>query len=456
MKNFAVNLIKLAALAAGLICGIQTGYAQEVISLERACELARENSPQIQAQKYAVDAADAQLSEAKYYWAPKFSFKSQFGPMPKVTDITDSEEDIWDNILGSWGFTTRNYLEFWFPIFTSTKIYHTHELAKIGLKVEELRAENEVINVEYDVSRAYIGLQLANAAADVIKEAEDYVERIQNEYNALMESGSEDVKQTDQYRIDIAAANLYRLKNQIAAKRDYAERALSVHTQLELPIKVEEMNFDPEKVVLKSAEEILALAHEHRGDLRLLEEAETAANLEAKIQWLNWWPDLVVAGELYYKYSNAVPKLDIDNFFISDSYNGKGFALGFVLKWDLDPVRQAFQVRQANAKADRMRAQHELAIAGIDLEVSEQYQDTYNQLLNIDITYKSRRSAKRFLTQELMDYEAGDGKVDNIVSALTTYIEQRSMYLQALHDYRVSLVKLQKVTGVSSTSDLIQ
>ena len=127
-----------------------------------------------------------------------------------------------------------------------------------------------------------------------------------------------------------------------------------------------------------------------------------------------------------------------------------------MLKWDLDPVRQVFKVRQANAKVDRMHAQRELAIAGIDLEVSEQYQNTANHLANIQITYKSRRSAKRFLTQELLNYQAGEGSVDDMITALTTYIEQRTMYLQALHDYRVALVKLQKVTGAADTADLLK
>lgn len=445
-------LQKIAITIASFFTFGSLAYAQEVVTLERALELARENSPQIHAQDYAIEAAEAQLSEAKYYWTPKFEFKSTFGPMPKEKDITASEDDIWDNFFDSWGFTTRNYLDFWFPIFTSTKVYHTHELAKIGLDVEKLRKENEILNVEYDVSRAYIGLQLANAAQDVIKEAEGYVERIQNEYNKLMENGSDAVKETDQYRIDIAYSNLLRLKNEIAAKRDYAEHALSVHTKLPLPIAVSEMNFDKEEVFLKPYEDVLAIAHENRGDLKLLAQGEAAADLQAKLEWLNWWPDFVIAGEVYYKFSNAVPKLETENFFLKDSYNGKGFALGFMIKWNLDPVRQVFKVRQADAKAERMRAQRELAIAGIDLEVSEQYQKTANLLANIEITHKSRRSAKRFLTNELMNYEAGDGDVNDMISALTTYIEQRSMYLQALHDYRVGLVKLQKTVG---SADLI-
>ena len=167
-RSFFVQMISkikdfIGAMALAAVCA--TSYAPEAtaetITLERAYELAHANSPQIEAQGYARDAAQAQVSEAKYYWAPKFALKSQFGPMPKSKDIRSSENDIWDNFFDSWGFTTRNSLEFWLPLFTSTKVYQTHQLAKIGLEVEELRVQNEILNVEYDVARAYYGLQLA-------------------------------------------------------------------------------------------------------------------------------------------------------------------------------------------------------------------------------------------------------------------------------------------------------
>ena len=216
------------------------------------------------------------------------------------------------------------------------------------------------------------------------------------------------------------------------------------------------MDFDNAKEELQSQDEVLDLARANRGDLKLLDASVRAADKQAHIEWLNWWPDLILVGEVYYKFSNAVPKLEEKNFYIKDSYNGRGFGLGFMIKWDLDPVRQVFKVRQADAKAERTRAQRELAISGIELEVTEQYQNTATALANIAITYQSRRSAKRFLTKALFDYEAGDGDVGDMISALTTFIEQRSMYLQALHDYRIALVKLQKVTGVATADTLLK
>ena len=428
------------------------------LTLEDAYQLATANSPQVAAQRYAVDAAQAQVSEAKYYWAPKFSLSSKFGPMPSTSDSKESQNDIWSHFFeDEWGFTTRNSLEFWLPLFTSMKVYNTHELAKIGLEVEHLRVENEELNVRYDVARAYYGLQLAIAGEDVIQEAEGYVERIQTEFTRMLEEGSDKVSKTDQYRIDIAVANLYRLKDQIHASRIYAEKALSVHTRLDLPIEVEEMDFSDDVLNLKSYEAVLDYARLHRGDLKLLDCARDAAKLQAKIQWLNWWPDLVLAGEVSYRFSNAVPEFTHkDDFYFSDSYNGYGFALGFVLRWNLDPVSQVFKVRQADAKADRITAQRELAISGIELEINKQYYEVDVKRHNIEITKNSRRSAKRFLTQELMNYEAGEGDVEKLISALTTFIEQRSLYLSALHDYRVGLVRLQLAVGASNVFDLVE
>lgn len=453
MKKFLVVFIQMVLFWCACVSWVQA----KPLSLEEAYALATANSPQVVAQRYAVEAAQAQVSEAKYYWAPKFSLTSKFGPMPKSSDVTESQNDIWSHFFDdAWGFTTRNSLEFWLPLFTSTKVYNTHALAKIGLEVEQFRAENEALNVRYDVARAYYGLQLAIAAEAVIAEAESYVERIQKEYDRMMEEGSEKVSKTDQYRIDIAVANLYRIKDQIHASRIYAEKALSVHTRLALPIEVEEMDFSDHVARLRPYEEVLDYARVNRGDLKLLDCARDAAKLQAKIQWLNWWPDLVLAGEATYRFSNAVPKFNHEDFYISDSYNGYGFALGFVLRWNLDPVGQVFKVRQADAKAERMEAQRSLAIAAIELEVSKQYHEVEAKAHNIEITKNARRAAKRFLTQELMNYEAGEGNVDKLISALTTFIEQRSLYLSVLHDYRVGLVSLQNVVGAVQPDALVE
>ena len=59
-----------------MLCMSSAAFAEDVLTLEKAYALARANSPQIIAQQYAVEAAEAQASEAKYYWTPKFEFKS--------------------------------------------------------------------------------------------------------------------------------------------------------------------------------------------------------------------------------------------------------------------------------------------------------------------------------------------------------------------------------------------
>ena len=82
-RSFFVQMISkikdfIGTMAWAAICA--TSYAPEAtaetITLERAYELAHANSTQIEAQGYARDAAQAHVSEAKYYWAQTFALKS--------------------------------------------------------------------------------------------------------------------------------------------------------------------------------------------------------------------------------------------------------------------------------------------------------------------------------------------------------------------------------------------
>ncbi len=423
-------------------------------TLEELQLIASSNSPQIGASDSEVAYAEARLGQAKYYWTPKLQWDINFIPMPKA-DVQDGEGDVYKEGDG-WGIFFQTELEAYMPIFSSMKIYNTCILAEMGVDAEKLKRENERIKVSYDVARAFYALQLADAGLHVIADAQHYIERIQTQYEKLMKSGSPSVKKSDRYRIELEGAKLEKMRNEAISGRKLARTALGVHTKLEGRIDVVEMSYRVSKrEQLMPYDALLAEARKARIDLQLLQIKQQAARQEAYIKWLGWWPDFALAASIDYAYSNAVPGNGDDTIFSSDRFNHFRYGVLLKMRWKLDPVRQIFEVRQADAKAQKAVYERELAIQGIELQIEEQYNKTANERKNVDISYLARRSAKRFLSQELMDYEAGDGNVRNLVDALTDYLTQRSNYLYALHNYWVAVEKLRKVSGLSRVTIVI-
>ncbi|MDX9720157.1 MAG: TolC family protein [Myxococcota bacterium] len=423
------------------------------LSLSDAISMGLTRSPQIEAAEFASQKAALVVDEASWAWTPKLELSSTWAPMPKV-ELDSTDEKAFED-LGEWGFFTKNSVELGLPVFTFFKLSTVEELAEIGLDVELLKEREARLKVSYDVARAFYGLQLANAGLVVSKEATGLLERISREYEKLWSQGDPSVKKTDRYRIEMAASSLTLLHNELEMGRQLAEQGLRLHLELEGEFELPKMRFRPDEAVLLSLDAVLELARSKRLDLQMLDKAVQASELNAKLESLKWWPDIVFGARLNQAYSNAVPEVPEETIYAYDPYNSFGFGVALTLQWKLDPVNRYFKVAEADTELLKLQQQQQLARSAAALEVEKLYLESLNAQQQVDLVQSSRRSAKRFMTQELVDYEVGGGKVDDVISGVRGYIEQRSLYLQSLYDFRLSLVRLQLATGAESVSELL-
>lgn len=422
------------------------------VDLDEAISLGLTRSPQIDAAELSTQKAALVVDEAFWAWTPKLELNLTIAPFPEVKDDTTTDADVLKEAPGV-GIYTKNSLEFVMPIFTSFKYTTANELAAIGLDVEKLREEEARLQVTWDVTRAYYGLQLANALADVLSEAESLMGRVEKGWRELYDAGSDKVSRTDQYEIDIARASLEALAAEAREKRQLAREALRVHTRLQGAYTVDTMRFTIDEVELRPLDEIQALARTRRLDLRQLEKGLEAADLNAQLQWLQWWPDFYIAGGINLNYNNAVP--ESTRFYDDDPYNTFGVGILAGMRWKLDPANRAFKVDQAEVEAEKIRAQRELAYSGAMLQVEEAYLGAQTRQARVQAAQRARRSAKRLMTQELLDYESGGGDVDDAIRAVQKYFDARTAFLVSLHDYRVALAKLRLQTGAESVDALL-
>jgi outer membrane protein TolC len=425
------------------------------LTLPQAIALGIERSFRMEASSAAIAKAEAVQGEADWAWTPKLEFDSYFVPMPKLK-ADDADFDVFDR-LGNWGVYTKNDFRMTMPLFTFFKISTAQDLAAVGVEAEQVRRTQEQLQIVLEVARAYYGLQLANASMVILDDAEETLEKASTTLDRLLEEGKDNVSKSDRYQIEIAEAdfNLRRIKAQQGQR--FATDALRVHTRLTSPIEVPKMNFIPDSVNFKTLEEVIDFALNHRLDLQLVERGVAAQTLKLRMEKLNWTPDLYFALSLNYAYSNAVEPIpgDLSELYIFDPYNSFGFGFVFGLRWRNDPVNRTFKVEQESHELTKINALRELARRGAALDVEQAYFNVTNAQMSVQLLRKSRRAAKRRMTQLYSDYEAGTGNVDILSRAVITYFEQRAQFLAALHDFRIAAVQLQLSTGATSLPDLI-
>lgn len=424
------------------------------VTLPEAISLGLTRSPQLEAARLASQKAAVRIDEAAYGWSPKIKVRSTLVPMPRL------EEDDTDfavfSAFDSFGIFTRNELSVVIPVFTFFKLTTAEELASIGLDVAQLEEEQVRLQITYDVVRAYYALQLAKALDTVADDSESFIGRADSALDRLLKEGAEGVDKKDKNRLDVAKAELEIRAIEVKQGEMLAREAMRVHTNLGA-FRIPKMNFRPDEVELQSLEAVQSLARRNRVDLKMLSKGLEAQRLNLELETLKWFPDFAVAAQVNYSFSDAVEEVpeDEDSIYVNDPFNAFGIGALLVLEWNIDPVQRSFRVEREDIELSRLEKLRDLAWRGADLEVQKAYFETVLALETVGITRKARRSAKRLNTQDLADYELGGGDIDDVVRSLQGYFTKRVEYLQALFEFRVSIARLQLLTGATSINDLL-
>jgi len=364
------------------------------------------------------------------------------------------------------GISLPNEINMFVPIFTFFKLDRLHDLAKVGLEIETLGVEQQRLNVTFDVVQAYFAVQGADALRSVLRKADGDIDRAERALEKLLEQGSDNVSDSDKAQLDLARKEFELRIFEAEQNQALARSALRVHTMIDGPITVGEMNYRPDRVTLKTKDEVIALADQQRIDLRTLDRAVEAARLNARLRQLQWAPDFFFAARATINYNseiereipavNGVDYSDIE-LFLNNPYNARGFGFLFGLRWNLDPVTQTHNVRQADFQYLQVLEQAELARRGAHLQIEREYAATTLALYRARNALKQRRAAKKRMVPMLADFEVGGNltNVDVLVRAVRQYYEKQAEYLIALVTFRVQLFRLQMIAGVGSVNVLL-
>ncbi|MEZ4288755.1 MAG: TolC family protein [Polyangiales bacterium] len=123
--------------------------------------LAVEHYPGIAADKAAVAAAQARLTEAKFAPFSTFAIEGAFGLTPGAKGTPTYSPDSQIPINNKWGPIYGLRVEGLIPLYSFGKIRGLKHAAEAGVDVAEHQVDVSLSRVVHDVRRAYFGLQLA-------------------------------------------------------------------------------------------------------------------------------------------------------------------------------------------------------------------------------------------------------------------------------------------------------
>lgn len=298
-------------------------------------------------------------------------------------------------------------------------------------------AESDYQSTQYAVVMnaqvAYFSLMQAEQVTMVNEEAVDRAEGHLKQAQAFYTVGRRPQFDVTKAEVDLANANvdLIRSRNQVQLARLQLENAMGVRPAGEYSIQ---KGFDLQPVTL-TLDSIMSIAMGQRPELTSARSRLEANNALVSAAWDQHLPTL-----------SLLSSWNWSNFDYSPLF--RRWTAGLTVSF---PVFQGFaisaQTDQARANADASRANLEILIESVMLDVEQNFLGIKEASERIAATSKLVEQAEQSLTLAEKQYAAGVGTEIEVADARLSLSNAKITRIQALYDYSTALVRLKHSIG---------
>jgi outer membrane protein TolC len=177
----------------------------------------------------------------------------------------------------------------------------------------------------------------------------------------------------------------------------------------------------------------------------MLDAAIEAQEAKVGIERARYYPDLAVAGNVGFAWTNAAQ--DQHNPWIYDPLNYASYGLALVLECPFDFGMDYARVDEAEATLRRMRQQREALAQASLVEVDDAVAGLHEAGGRMEAWDRGRLAAKRWLIAVLQGMTLGLHEASDLTDALVAYFQNELNYLNAVYDYDMAWARLALTTG---------
>ncbi len=415
-----------------------------VFALPEAVRFAQEHSGLVQAARAGTEALEARLRQAEWIAWPHASFKALLAPMARqYGDPMSGGTD-----LGEWGVFAYTEVSGTWPLYTFGKIANLKEAARLGVNVGRAREEIARAEAAFRVKRLFHALALAREMAEVIREGREYLDKARRHLDDLEAADDPSFDPVDRMKMRVTDASVLGRELQAARGAEVARASLRVAMGLDPddPVEFEAGSLRPVPVPDGlSAEDLVRRALQSRPDLVALRRGIRVREAEVAARRAAFWPNLFVAGQFRYGYSNvADPQASP---FANDPFNTytAGGALG--IEMDFEIGKKLGELREAEAEAARLKAEAEEAERGVRLEVEKTFREMQDARRMVEAQEDAVSAARGWVIAKTDLYENGLCDLNDVLTGLVQFFQARMDALQAIHDFNVAVAALERAVG---------
>ena len=419
-----------------------------VCSLAECYQRAMQNSPQMAAAYTDLDKYEAKLREATSALYPRFDITGFFSILPRK-----KEGAIGENPFTDWDWTRigplmTGQVSVVQVLWTFGKIDTLRRMARTGLSVGKTIRAVARLELNYQISRAWWTLVLADELDEIIEKADKHLAKERERIETLRDDG-DDYNPTDLLRLRMLQADFESRAREAGGGRVRAIDGLRLAMGLPDGSTVKARHDGLVRVVWQERAigvwERLAAANHPRllarrgGTLVRLQQVQLAKDRR--------WPDLLLTGRVAYTYA-PTRELDAGDSLATNPTNPTQSGGGVALRWPLHIARTSAKIDHAEVALRRARADQRADEHKIRLEVRRLYRELSDATAMVAIHERAMKAARGWLRAESEMHEGGFQEYDEVLRSIEQYYRRRLTWLNSIYNHNVKLAETSRAVGM--------
>ena len=429
--------------------------AAQPLSLQQAIAIALKQNQSLQATQFKLQAAEAGVMAARGNLVPTLTATGNMMRLNSMIDMGAGNPvplpvfDVAHTQIGTvnmpmLSITTNGIgdayagkLSASWPIYTGGRIWQGFQISRLARDEVKQELDTTRATVVLTVTQAYYDLLLVQQVLAVTEEAIASIQKHADQVQALYDKGM--VSKLDLLRVQVQLSNMQPqlIKLQNAAELARQSFNLVLNRDLAAPVALSDsLTYAPVNV---DSAKLVQWAMDGRPELKQVILGVRMAEKARLISWSGYQPSVVLMADYSTSKGQGLASADIWQ---------KNWDVGVAASWTLfDGLGTAGKIRQAGYNVRQLQVTRDQVEDYIRLDVIANYLTLQANQKAILSQQHAVEQAQEALRMSQARYQSGQATNLDVLDANLALSQAETNQIQAVHDYLVSLAKLEKATG---------
>lgn len=411
------------------------------VSLDEILKATVQNNGMIQESQAEVEAARAQLEQAKAALYPKASAMILAAPIFEETGNALASNSNWSK----WGPFVTGGLQVVQPLYTFGMISSYRKAAEGQIAAKTGLAEAKRNDVLMQAKEMYFGYQMATDLEKLVEDLSSFLEEaVKTAEEQAREKKKSTVKPHDVFRLKTALNDLQQKKLYATAAKKTAERAIAWLSGMNFK-NLEVGRLKAPAFEKQTLEEYIKIAKANRPEFKALSAGQEARLALRDAKQAQSYPIVFVGAFGQAGWSPVRTKQP--TAFANDPFNGIQGGVGLGVKFDLEFMRHSAEAQEQAAEAAKLKATESYAVPGIELQVKKAYWELEQALDGLAIAETRKTTSKKWFVQSGMGWSIGITAAKDLMEALEGDGLSRKNYIETVYAVNMAIARLSQAVG---------